>query len=360
MDLEKRLRVEYGEDCFSRVTSGVKTENEFRSAALWRHLCDIIGTDLPRSRATVIHTIKAFPHTRWTSQAVRLVFDQHLIAIFQTLTVPLSLPNCTQELASAHVGAVFSERLQLAGQYDNANLYSVAFPAVRDAFGELGKHRGAWSQADLLTRGQWLFAVAHELAHAILYRPGLASKFDRQLDQLQPDLIRELDAFSKIQTDDSLRRLPVLELFRRVHRMAPGSDESLGSTLKTRALHKLQDPLFRREVICDWLASRATAEEMYKLTSHEIGLAICGLSLMQLAVMKQLDSYAALTLDRTNQHTADGALRFVLLRALSHVNPLKSADSIEYYASHAFGDIAAAYTETYAEALEKKWYLLPR
>ncbi len=358
MNLKERLAIEFGDDCFAGVDALLATENDFRASALWNHLGQQLNSDLPaRLRAETIRTSRAFPHTRWarTSQSVSVVLDQHLIDIFANMTRPMVIPSCPQELAAAYVALLLAERLTLAGRSAVADVFGGIFNAAQRDFRQLSVlHRGAWQQGDMLVRGQWLFAAAHELVHAILHHASFFDRLDGELRGIEPDVMAELENFTGAGRDDTLKREPVLRFFTYAYRIREQDPRRAVSALTAMVSDRLSEPLFRQEVVCDWLAARATAREMLNWAPHPVGLATCGLSLVHLATMKQLDSYSQGSSLHVADHLGQGALRLVILRSLLYVRPPAPEES-GYLVSRAFGDVTSAYLETYAMALRINW-----
>ena len=361
MNLKERLTIEFGDDCFVDVSPDLALENEFRVSAMWRHLGEQLDAELPaRSRPVVIRTTRAFPHTRWTSRSVTVVFDQHLIDIFDAMTRPIVMPACPQELAATYVMLILSERLWLAGRGAAANVFSGIFNiAQRDFRDIIGApvYPKAWQSGEALVRGQWFFTVGHELVHAILHHANFLDRLDGELSDVQSDLMAELKNFAGDSRDDPLRREPILRFFAHTHGIRDEDLSGAVSALTEMVADRLSEPRFRLEVICDWLAARATATEMLRFAPQPIGLATCGLALVHLATIKQLDSYSQGSAPPVRDHLGEGALRLVILRSLLFVRP-PAAGGSGFLLSRAFGDVTSAYLETYASALRMDWRLV--
>lgn len=355
MNLRERLVIEFGDDCFAGVRPELDMENEFRVSALWNQLEQHLGAELPaRSRPTVIRTTRAFPHTRWTSRSVTVVLDQHLVDVFTDMTRPMVMPSCPQELATAYMALGLAERLQLAGRHPVADFFGGIFNAAQATFQDLVElQRGAWQQGDMLVRGQWHFTVAHELVHALLHQEGFTERLGDELKAIEADLVMEVGRSTQLTPETTLEVAPLLDLFAYAHQ-TPRDDRLGTATALTQALaERLSDPRFRQEVICDWLAARATAVQMLHWVPLQVGLATCGLSLIHLATIKQLDSYARESSGRSRDHLGEGALRLVVLRSLLCLRPPAGASSEQV--SRAFGEVTSAYLETYAAALRTNW-----
>jgi len=358
VNLKERLAIEFGDDCFVGVSPELALENEVRVSALWNHLGQQLGADLPaRSRPEVIRTSRAFPHTRWTSQSVSVVFDQHLVDIFSEMTRPMVIPSCPEELAAAYMALVLADRLSLAGRNAVAGVFGGIFNAAQRDFRDVNVlHRGAWEQGEMLVRGQWQYTVAHELVHAILHHASFLERLDTELSGIEPDLMDELENFTGCASDDTLKREPILRFFAFTHGISEQDPRRAVSALKEMVSDRLSEPRFRQEVMCDWLGARATAVEMLRWAPHPIGLAICGLSLIHLATIKLLDSYSEESSRQSRDHLGEGALRLVVLRSLLYIRP-PAPEAGGYLVSRAFGDVTSAYLETYAFALSINWGL---
>ncbi|GAA4398901.1 hypothetical protein GCM10023168_05440 [Fodinibacter luteus] len=283
-----------------------------------------------------------------------MVLDQHLIDIFEDMTRPMVIPSCPQELAAAYMGMVLAERLSLAGRNAVANAFVEIFNAAQKDFRDVtALSRGAWQQGDMLVRGQWLFTTAHELVHALLHHANFLDQLDDELGRVQSQVLIELGNWVPA-ANDSLKREPILRFFAYAHGDRTQEPRQTASALTEMASVRLSEPRFRQEVICDWLAARATAAEMLHWTPYPIGLATCGLALIHLATIKQLDSYAAESAAASTDHLGEGALRLAILRTLLYLRP-PDPESSGHLISRAFGDVTSAYLETYAMALRITW-----
>jgi hypothetical protein len=359
VNLRDRLAVQYGPGCFDGISPELSLETEMRSAALWAHIARDLDadplTDMPaRSRTETISTPRAFPHTRRTSRAVSVVFDLQLIDLFGRMTEPMVMASWPSTVADAHVAALLWDRLTLAGCHKEASaLASLYAAAMAEYQRSLRLSPAGINKAELLIRGQWLFVLAHELVHVILDRQALAERMDRELSAVQPHLMAGLATFAGQGAEDPLRR----EIIRQFVTLIYGLDEDPYGSVKAlmaMARERLNEPRFRHEVICDWLAARVTAEEMAAWAPRPIGLACCGLSLIQLAAMKQMDAFTQGFSREGRDDLGEGALRLIILLSILHVRPPAGLTD-GYLLSRAFGDITIAYLDTYGAALRIDW-----
>ena len=229
-------------------------------------------------------------------------------------------------------------------------------------------NRGQWDQGDTLGRGQWLFTLAHELAHKVLTDDAVRTEWDVAYDVLAQAAIDEVASLTSDRADggvdpprDEFRIGPFLSLWNTILTGPDGRFVDQGPVDHAGFLRaKMYDPPTREEMLCDFYAAIAVRSVMARYTIPPIALATCALAIAGLGLLQYLDA-AAREAPSANAKLSDAITRLFMLRG-SLCALLRSEGASEETvreASRAMGDVVRVFGETFLVPLYINWALLP-